>query len=193
MLTDEARRHLLDLARRSVAARVASRALPAMPSVALPPASGVFVTLKLGGVLRGCLGTLESGGNLAADVVRCAADAASQDPRFPAVTATELADVTLEISILGPLEAVEAGALRGSSLDDVLTIGVHGLVVELGPRRGLLLPQVATEWGWSPEQFLRQTCVKAGLPPEAWQREALVFRFTAEVFGDGIVRPSSYS
>jgi AMMECR1 domain-containing protein len=57
----------------------------------------------------------------------------------------------------------------------------------------LLLPQVATEWGWSPEQFLRQTCVKAGLRPEAWEREALVFRFTAEVFGDGIVRPSSYS
>jgi AmmeMemoRadiSam system protein A len=193
MLTDEARRHLLDLAWRSVAARVASRALPAMPAVALPLASGVFVTLKLGGALRGCLGTLESGGDLAAHVVRCAADAASQDPRFPPVTASELAEVTLEISVLAPLEPVAADALRGSSLEDVLTIGVHGLVVELGPRRGLLLPQVATEWGWSPEQFLRQTCVKAGLPPEAWEREALVFRFTAEVFGDGIVRPSSYS
>jgi AmmeMemoRadiSam system protein A len=193
MLTDEARRHLLDLAWRSVAARVASRALPAMPAVALPLASGVFVTLKLGGALRGCLGTLDAGSDLAAHVVRCAADAASQDPRFPPVTASELAEVTLEISVLAPLEPVAADALRGSSLEDVLTIGVHGLVVELGPRRGLLLPQVATEWGWSPEQFLRQTCVKAGLRPEAWEREALVFRFTAEVFGDGIVRPSSYS
>ncbi len=193
MLTDEERGQLLDLARRSVAARVASRTLPAMASVALPQASGVFVTLKLRGQLRGCLGTLESGNDLAADVVRCAADAASQDPRFPAVTATELAHLTLEISVLAPLEPVEPDALRGPSRDDVLTIGVHGLVVEFGPRRGLLLPQVATEWDWSPEQFLRQTCVKAGLPPEAWEREALVFRFTAEVFGDGIVRPSSYS
>ena len=64
------------------------------------------------------------------------------------------------------------------------TIGVHGLVVEQGSHRGLLLPQVATEWGWDAEQFLRQTCVKAGLPPDAWRNGARVFRFAAEVFGD---------
>jgi len=193
MLTDEARRHLLGLARRAVAARVTSRSLPAVPAFALPRAAGVFVTLKLHGELRGCLGTLESAGELAADVVRCAADAASEDPRFPAVTVTELADTTLEISVLAPLEAIAPDLLRVGSLDEALIIGVHGVVVEHGPRRGLLLPQVATEWGWNPEQFLRHTCVKAGLPPGSWEREALVFRFTAEVFGDGIVRPSSYS
>ncbi len=158
-----------------------------------PQASGVFVTLKLHGELRGCLGTLECGGELAADVVRCAADAASEDPRFPALTATELGDTTLEISVLTPLEAIAPDALRAGQLDQVLTIGVHGVVVERGQRRGLLLPQVATERGWNPEQFLRQTCVKAGLPPGAWEGDALVFRFTAEVFGDGIVRPTSYS
>ena len=67
---------------------------------------------------------------------------------------------------------------------DAFTIGVHGLVVEQGLHRGLLLPQVATEWGWTREQFLRQTCVKAGLPPDAWRNGARVFRFAAEVFGD---------
>lgn len=189
MLTDEARHHLLGLARRAVAARVASRSLPAVPAFALPRASGVFVTLKLHGELRGCLGTLASDGELAADVVRCAADAASEDPRFPAVTAAELAHTTLEISVLAPLEPIAPDLLLGGRLDDALRIGVHGVVVELGPRRGLLLPQVATEWGWSPEQLLRQTCIKAGLPPAAWACDALVFRFTAEVFGDGIVRP----
>ena len=117
----------------------------------------------------------------------------AQDPRFSALTATELGDTTLEISVLTPLEAIAPDALRAGQLDQVLTIGVHGVVVERGQRRGLLLPQVATERGWNPEQFLRQTCVKAGLPPGAWEADALVFRFTAEVFGDGIVRPTSYS
>jgi hypothetical protein len=61
---------------------------------------------------------------------------------------------------------------------------VHGLVAEHEGRRGLLLPQVAIEWGWTPEQFLRQTCVKAGLADDAWQRGATIYRFAAEVFGD---------
>jgi AmmeMemoRadiSam system protein A len=191
MLSDEARHRLIDLARRSVEARVASQRLPAVPDFEWPQASGVFVTLKLHGELRGCLGTLESGGEFAADVVRCAADAASEDPRFPPLTASELADTRLEISVLTPLEAIAPDVLRGGRLDQALTIGVHGVVVERGRRRGLLLPQVATERGWKPEQFLRQTCVKAGLPPSAWETEALVFRFTAEVFGDGLVRPTS--
>lgn len=193
MLTDEARHRLLDLARRSVAARVASQRLPRVPGFELPRSSGVFVTLKLHGELRGCLGTLESASDLGASVIRCAADAASEDPRFRALTATELVDTTLEISVLTPLEPIAPDVLRRRRLDDALTIGVHGVVVELGPHRGLLLPQVAAEWGWGAEQFLRQACVKAGLPPGAWERDALVFRFTAEVFGDGIVRPSSYS
>lgn len=193
MLTDEQRRHLLELARRSVAARVAGRPLPAVHALELPRAFGVFVTLKLAGQLRGCLGTLESASDLASDVARCAADAASEDPRFPAVTASELAGVALEISVLGPLERLDGGALdalgglgdrSGSRLEMALTMGVHGLVVEHGPRRGLLLPQVAIEWGWSPEQFLRQTCVKAGLAPEAWAHGAIVYRFRAEVFGE---------
>jgi AmmeMemoRadiSam system protein A len=178
MLSDGARRQLVDVAWRSVIARVnGSRTLPPAAPLEWPPASGVFVTLKIDGRLRGCLGTLESLGDLASDVVACAADAASRDPRFPAVGPHELDGLALEISVLGPFERIDP--CRG----DAVSIGVHGLLVERGRRRGLLLPQVATEWQWNVEQFLCQTCVKAGLEAEAWERDAIVYRFTADVFG----------
>ena len=146
-----------------------------------PTASGVFVTLKIGGQLRGCLGTLEWVDELAAEVARCAADAASEDSRFLPVTPPELQDLSVEVSVLGPLERIEPCQ---DGVGRSITIGLHGLVVEQGRRRGLLLPQVATEREWTDEQFLRQTCVKAGLAPEAWQHGATVYRFVAEVFGD---------
>jgi AmmeMemoRadiSam system protein A len=114
---------------------------------------------------------------LAAEVARCAVDSAREDPRFPPVAPDELPELSLEISVLGPLEAIEPDP-------DAFTIGMHGLVAEQGFHRGLLLPQVATEWGWTNEQFLRQTCVKAGLAPDAWRHGAKIFRFSAEVFGD---------
>jgi AmmeMemoRadiSam system protein A len=177
MLTDTQKESLLELARSSVEARVrrGDRIVP--ESIELPDASGVFVTIKRRGMLRGCLGTLENRLGLAAEVVRCAADSATEDSRFEPVTPEELPELALEISVLGPLEPIEARP-------DAFTIGQHGLVVEQGYRKGLLLPQVATEWGWTPEQFLRQTCVKAGLPPDAWQHGASLYRFGAEVFGD---------
>ncbi len=178
MLTDEQRRLLLSVARRSVVQQVHGRAPAPVDQYELPQASGVFVTLKKCGELRGCLGTLDCYAGLLAEVVRCAADAASQDPRFPPVTARELADVAIQISVLGPLEPIDplyAGAF---------SIGTHGLMVEKGRRRGLLLPQVAVEWAWTAEQFLRHTCLKAGLSADAWQVGATVYRFDAEVFGD---------
>ena len=180
MLTDDDRRRLLDVARRSVAARVIGSENLTAPALELPSVAGVFVTLKLEGRLRGCLGTLECLGNLASDVARCAADAASNDPRFPAVGAHELVGLSLEISVLGPFERIDPRH------PDAVSIGVHGLLVERGRRRGLLLPQVAIEWEWNVEQFLRQTCVKAGLAAEAWERDAIVYRFTADVFGTGL-------
>jgi AmmeMemoRadiSam system protein A len=143
-----------------------------------PDASGVFVTLKLHGELRGCLGTLECQRALSDEVARCAAQSATEDPRFPPVTSDELPGLTLEISVLGPPEPIDPHQ------PDAFTIGQHGLVVEQRSRRGLLLPQVAVEWGWTPEQFLRQTCVKAGLPADAWRHDARVYRFDAEVFGE---------
>jgi uncharacterized protein len=177
MLTSEQRRALLDLARSSVESQVTGSAPIAPGPLELPDASGVFVTLKRRGQLRGCLGTLQNRAGLAAEVIRCAADSASEDPRFPPVSRDELPELSLEISVLGPLESIDARP-------DAFTIGVHGLVAEQGLHRGLLLPQVATEWGWDGEQFLRQTCVKAGLLPDAWRHGARVFRFSAEVFGD---------
>ena len=144
----------------------------------MPDASGVFVTLKSHGELRGCLGTLDCRAGLEFEVVRCAANAASEDPRFPPVSDEELPDVVIEISVLGPLQQIDPTSA------DPLRVGCHGLVVEQGSHRGLLLPQVAVEWGWTVEQFLRHTCMKAGLPGDAWQRGAAVYRFDAEVFGD---------
>lgn len=187
MLTDVQRRRLVDLARRSVAARVSGSRLIPEGRFNLPPASGVFVTLKLGGELRGCLGTIDWLENLASEVARCAGDAASVDPRFPAITTSEVAGVTLEISVLGPLEPIDPqllGRFHIPGVDGPIAIGVHGLVVERGRNRGLLLPQVAAERRWSPEEFLRQTCVKASLAPDAWERDAKVSRFTADVFGE---------
>ena len=177
MLTDDQKRFVLDLARVAVVEQVTGEGIAAPPARELPDASGVFVTLKARGVLRGCLGTLESRDGLARDVARCAADAASADPRFAAVSAGELPEISIEVSVLGPLEEIDP--LDASAV----VIGRDGLVVEQGRHRGLLLPQVATEWDWTREQFLRQTCLKAGLDGDAWQRGARVFRFEAEVFG----------
>src|SRR5215217_1903177 len=178
MLTDLQKQALLDLARRVVSSHVSGLPVPSSLDVDLPDASGVFVTIKRRGELRGCLGTLECTRGLAAEVARCAADAASEDPRFEPVASDELPEISLEISVLGPLEPI------APSRDDAIVIGRHGLVAEQGRRRGLLLPQVATEWGWDRQQFLVHTCTKAGLPADAWERGARISRFDAEVFGD---------
>jgi AmmeMemoRadiSam system protein A len=184
MLTETQKARLLEVARTSVTARVLQQVpVPALecerpdPIDSMPEAYGVFVTIKRHGTLRGCLGTLENRRGLIEEVVRCAGDSASEDPRFVPVSADELTDLRVELSVLGPLERIEP-------FPQAFTIGVHGLVVEQGHKRGLLLPQVATEWGWTAEQFLRHTCLKAGLPPDAWRHGADVYRFAAEVFGD---------
>lgn len=175
-LADESRTLLLEIARSAVSAAVCG-GRAAVPAAALPPASGVFVTVRIAGELRGCLGTLEAPIDLAGEVARCAADAATRDPRFPPVIAEELTTLDVEVSVLGPFEPIDPEA-PGS-----IQVGRHGLLVEHGRRRGLLLPQVAIEWGWTIEQFVRQTCVKAGLAPDAWRHGASVSRFEADVFG----------
>jgi AmmeMemoRadiSam system protein A len=177
LLTEEQRQFLLHVARMAMTNAVTGHEAPSPDAVLLPDASGVFVTIKRRGQLRGCLGTLQNLHGLAAEVARCAIDSARDDPRFAPVCVEELPDVSLDISILGPLEEIVPGP-------DAFTIGLHGLVAEQGRRRGLLLPQVAIEFGWNGEQFLSQTCVKAGLPRDAWRQGATVYRFAAEVFGD---------
>lgn len=179
MLTEDQKAVLLRIARESMTARILGRAPAGEQTMReLPEASGVFVTIKWRGELRGCLGTLQCRATLADEVARCARDSATEDPRFPPVGAPELPGLSLEISVLGPLEQINPRE------PEAVIVGRHGLVVEEGDRRGLLLPQVAIEWGWTVEQFLRQTCLKAGLPHDSWGNGARVYRFEAEVFGD---------
>jgi AmmeMemoRadiSam system protein A len=180
MLTDEQKSALLRVARDAMTAHVLGQgAAKVDESLHLPDASGVFVTIKRRGELRGCLGTLQCRSGLAEEVARCARDSASEDPRFPRVARAEMPDLTLEVSVLGPLEQIDPGE------PGVIVVGRHGLVVEDGRRRGLLLPQVPVEWGWTAEQFLRQTCNKANLAEDCWSTGAArVYRFEAEVFGE---------
>lgn len=178
MLDEGRRRALLAIARRAVASAAAGVAVEDPEPLDVPEASGLFVTLKRRGELRGCLGTLQCERPLAEEVARTAGDSALRDPRFPPVAAGELPELSIQISVLGPLERIDPAD------EGAVVIGRDGLVVEDGVRRGLLLPQVAVEWGWTPEQFLRQTCRKASLAEDAWQHGARVYRFEAEVFGE---------
>ena len=168
---------LLGLARGALVARVTGTAPPPPgPAEILSRARGAFVTLNHRGELRGCIGHVEADEPLGRVIPRCAVAAGSTDPRFTAVTFEELAEIDVEISILGPLELIASA--------DEIEIGRHGLVIEQGRHRGLLLPQVAVEWNWDREAFVAATCRKAGLAPDAWQKGASVWRFEAEVFGE---------
>jgi AmmeMemoRadiSam system protein A len=172
----EERRLLLRIAHAAVAAAVAGRRheLPDVPPHLREP-RGAFTTLHREGSLRGCIGYVIAQHPLAETVAQTAAAAALEDPRFTAVTAGELEGLDIEISVMSPLFSIRP---------EEVVVGRHGLLISYGPSRGLLLPQVATEYGWDADTFLSQTCYKAGLPPDAWQRGAKIEAFTAEVFGD---------
>jgi AmmeMemoRadiSam system protein A len=138
--------------------------------------SGVFVTLHKRGQLRGCIGYIEGENAIYQDVMENAINAATRDPRFPPVTSDELAELDIEISVMTPLEEISG--------PDEIVVGKHGLVVEKGFYKGILLPQVAPEWSWDSSEFLEQTCRKAGLPRGAWKQGCRVYRFSAQVFGE---------
>ena len=177
MTSEEDRRRLLQLARDAIAAHIRGSRPPAVEHMEIfARPGGAFVTIHNHGELRGCIGHIAADEPLGVVVPRCAVAACSTDPRFPAVSAAELGDIDLELSLLGALEPI-----TGPGNVD---IGRHGLVVELGWHRGLLLPQVATEWGWDSATFLSHTCRKAGLPPDAWREGAQLWRFDAEVFSE---------
>ena len=175
MLADDERQTLLRIAREAVTARAHARDVPS-DLVRIDRSGGAFVTLRVAETLRGCIGHVEADRPLVDIVRRVAAAAASEDPRFPPLRPPELSDVVIEISVLGPLETC-----RGPTH---IEVGRHGLVVDDGEHRGLLLPQVAVEWGWDGHTFLSQTCVKAGLKPDAWQGGLQIFTFEAEVFSE---------
>jgi AmmeMemoRadiSam system protein A len=177
-LSEADRRALLDLARWAIAEAVSLQ----RPAGSIPQSGvfadkrGVFVTLHARGRLRGCIGVVEAFEPLGESVARCAASAALHDPRFSPVRAEEFPEVQIEISVLSPLEPIRP---------ENIEIGKHGLLILQGSNRGLLLPQVATEHKLGREQFLGETCRKAGLNAQAWQDpETQILGFTCEVFSE---------
>jgi AmmeMemoRadiSam system protein A len=172
--SDEERRLLFQLAHHAIAARLDGRDLDTTPPTEhLAQLRGAFTTLHLRRELRGCVGYVFPLYSLYRTVAETAVAAAFQDVRFPPVTAQEASELKIEISVLSPLRPISA---------DQVEVGRHGLVITFGVCRGLLLPQVPSEHGWDRETFLCQTCVKAGLAPDSWQRGARIEAFTAEVF-----------
>jgi AmmeMemoRadiSam system protein A len=147
---------------------------------------GVFVSLHIGKRLRGCIGVVDPQETLGNCIVRCAAGAALQDARFPAMRVEELRDLHVEISLLSALFAIRP---------EEIEIGKHGLLISRGNQRGVLLPQVAVRHGLNAEQFVAETCKKAQMAPDAWRDpETNLFGFTCEIFSttapDGL-KPSS--
>src|SRR5271166_564261 len=169
---------LLRLAHDSIQLALAGRdrdldLTPPSPHLAEP--RGAFTTLHLQGKLRGCIGYILPVESLYKTVAATARAAAFEDPRFEPVTLADVPDLKVEISVLSVPQPIHA---------DEVVVGRHGLIVSQGGHRGLLLPQVPLEWDWDRETFLAQTCLKAGLPPDAWQHGAQLQGFTAEVFGE---------
>jgi len=178
-LTEAQRRELLALARETIARYVSGQPLPDLPTG--PPIyaepRAVFVTLHKHGDLRGCIGSLEPREPLAQAVRTYAIAAATEDPRFPPVTAAEVPQLHIEISVLSPLRKIAS--------PDEIVVGKHGVVVRQGLRSGVFLPQVAVEQGWDRDTMLNYLCAhKAGLPMDAWRRGAELYVFTTEVFAE---------
>ena len=170
---------LLKIARQAIVAELDHRdyTLPLDLSKNLEMPRGAFVTLKINGKLRGCIGHIVSERPLAETVAVCAVQAAFHDPRFNPLQKTELDGLALEISALTPFEEINDPS--------TIEVGKHGLLIRKGYYRGLLLPQVPLEHGWDRVTFLNQTCRKAGLPNGAWKEKGTeLFRFSAQVFGE---------
>lgn len=176
MLTEEEKRELLLAAREAIRAALAGGPLahPPAPLPGLDRHCGLFVTLKAEGRLRGCIGYIESARPLRELAPEIAVKSALDDPRFSPLTPAELPLVTIDLSVLSPLRRVR-------NVQEIV-VGRHGLLLELGSHRGLLLPQVAVEFGWDRRAFLEATARKAGLHREAWMDSgATLFSFTAEI------------
>ena len=143
---------------------------------------GVFVTLHEDGDLRGCIGYPQPVMALGRAIVDSAINAGTRDPRFPRIRPEELKRMEMEVTILTKPEPYLEPKKR---LPDLVRIGTDGLIISKGPFSGLLLPQVAPEWGFDSLEFLSQTCVKAGLPPDAWMdEETEVQHFEAQIFAE---------
>jgi len=178
-LTEEEKQSLLQLARITLEKKLLGKKEPAPEtpdSPVLKEKRGAFVSLHRRGMLRGCIGCIEGRKPLLGTIEEMARAAAFNDPRFPPLSAEELKDLDIEISVLTPLKEIH-------DINEI-EIGVHGLFIERQHCCGLLLPQVATEWGWDRIKFLDETCRKAGLPSNSWKEKGTkIYIFSADVFG----------
>ena len=178
-LFEAERSAILELARKSVEEAVCrNRVLQEIPKTGVfEQQCGVFVTLHVAKRLRGCIGVIEAREPLGESIAKCAASAAREDPRFSRMRPEELPRLEIEVSLLSPLERIQP---------EQIEVGKHGLLVEQGFHRGLLLPQVAVEQRLGREQFLRETCHKAGLREDAWKDSATrIYGFTCEIVTAG--------
>lgn len=175
-LSPEEKKELLGLARRTLESFVRNGTVPPYETsnIHFTGPRGAFVTLTKKGDLRGCIGYIEPVAPLYKAVMQCAVYAASEDPRFSPVTPRELAEIAVEISVLTTPRKINDHRL--------IQVGKHGLIMSRNGRRGVLLPQVATENGWDREEFLSQACLKAGLPADDWKNGATIEVFEAIVF-----------
>jgi uncharacterized protein len=170
------RNQLLRLAHDSISSALEHREIPLDPPTAhLAEPRGVFTSIYLGEELRGCVGYVLPTCPVYRAVGETARAAAFDDNRFPSVIREEAPRLEIELSILSLAQPIQP---------EEIEVGRHGLLISWQGHRGLLLPQVPVEHAWERTTFLEQTCRKAGLPPDAWQKDATIEAFTAEVFGD---------
>jgi len=184
MLTLQDGRIAVRLAREAITTYVLER--KTIDTNGLPPVfdepRGVFVTLHLEGELRGCIGYPYPVMPLGKAIVDSAINASSRDPRFARVRPGELKRIVVEVTILTKPKTYDVPKKK---LPELVRVGKDGLIVTKGPFSGLLLPQVAPEWGFDSLEFLGQTCVKAGLPPDAWlDEDTEVQHFEAQIFAE---------
>ena len=178
-LSEKEQKILLQIARRTLEGQAVGNGVSRMDVVAerLMEKRGVFVTLQKKGMLRGCIGYTKAVQPLAMAVSEMTIAASTHDPRFPAVDSAELKDIRIEISVLSSMKRVRDPA--------EIKVGQHGLYIAKGDNAGLLLPQVATSYGWSREEFLNQACLKAGLSPGAWKdKDTQTYLFAAQIFAE---------
>jgi AmmeMemoRadiSam system protein B/AmmeMemoRadiSam system protein A len=177
-LNEEDKADLLKLARSTIEAKLRGKPIPdpRRESARLNEERGAFVTLTEHGQLRGCIGHIRGTQPLCLTVSEMAIAAATEDPRFPAMTAGELGDVSIEISVLTPLRTITD--------PEEIEVGRDGIYIQKGFNSGLLLPQVATDYGWDRYEFLDHTCMKAGLPAGCWREGATIQIFSAQIFGE---------
>lgn len=172
------RARLLEIGREAIFYRLSRGSVPpfSITEPELQEKAAAFVSLHLDKDLRGCIGTLTAEHPLWEAVAEMSVAAATGDPRFPSLTTRDLPRTDLEISVLTPFVPIEP---------DAIIVGTHGLYLAKGPRRGVLLPQVAPQFGWSREEYLAQICRKAGLTEDAWRdKDTRLFSFGAEVFSN---------